>query len=199
MTMDSLRKGTVPRLFGLSIVLAASLFLYAPTAQAVPTTLDFENIYAFPSGAYGQMPTGYGGMTWNQHSWWLTDFWFPQAVVGNVALYNRDRGALSVNFGHQVAFDSAYINPIFVTMNIIVEGWTDGQLLYSQTLTLSNTQPNLLTFNYSGIDTLGFRSTTPGWFTVDNLTITNPEPSSLILLGTGLVGFGLWRRSKKSN
>jgi hypothetical protein len=195
--VNSLRKGGFFNVFGLSTVLAASLFLHTPDANAVSTVLDFENIYAWPSAAYGQLPTNYGGFTWSQHSWWLTDYWAPSAVIGNVGLYNRQWGVITAYSAHHFMLESAYITPVFSNMNILAQGWLNGDLVYSQTISTSVGSSNFFTFNFTGIDTFGFQMITPGYFIVDNITtIPNPEPSSLVLLGSGLAGLGWWRRKR---
>ena len=99
-------------------------------------------------------------------------------------------------------------------LNIAVNGYLDGSLLYSSTVVVDTTSPSWFEFNYSGVDELSFTSfggtVAPGapfpdstdprfHFAMDNFTFNAtsvPEPSTLALLGLGLAGMGLARCRK---
>jgi hypothetical protein len=86
----------------------------------------------------------------------------------------------------------------------VIEGWEGGSKIYSLPVNATNTGPTLITLNWTGIDTLliiPMRNEIPGGnqFVIDNLNYTAPLPSTLLFVGTGLLGLaGLGFRGKKS-
>jgi hypothetical protein len=85
-----------------------------------------------------------------------------------------------------------------------------GTPLFTQFISLTET-PTLTTFNWQGVNSVLFTPTVPAgangaYFLTDNLTINNaistpttttPEPSSIALLGSGLVGLVPMLRRKR--
>lgn len=94
-------------------------------------------------------------------------------------------------------------------LQITVTGYDGGTLLDTATFTVNESGPTLETLNWSGVNTIEFVSRggtpVPGvigmgtQFALDNLTVSSvastPEPCSLLLLGTSLLGgLGIGRR-----
>ena len=95
-------------------------------------------------------------------------------------------------------------------LNIDVVGYRGSTAIYSDSVVVNSTSPLWLQFDYKAIDYLEFTSyggVSGGYgglaenFIMDDFTfnepIANPEPSTFILLGAGLVGVAYWRRRKK--
>lgn len=88
-------------------------------------------------------------------------------------------------------FTGAYITSAWnYSQNVIIEGWKDGALQYTNTITTSYDKPYWFDFNYNDVDTVWFKmgtgSTDSTWVAIDNITTTvAPEPISFILFITG--------------
>jgi len=208
-----------------AVLVTGLVITAAPGVWAI--TLDFEDLYpGRPLSGY--LANGYAGLSWSQspHATWMTSDFVHQYGVYNSGLDNGITGhvgllSLSTVRGGApllwfsstapIDFFSADITAYArVGLDVTVEGWLGGTLLYSQTVITDSNQLHSFEFNFNHIDTVMFKPGVagspdpdfPNWtrrqIVVDNINyIYNPEPSSIMLLGAGLLGFGLWRRMKK--
>jgi hypothetical protein len=84
-------------------------------------------------------------------------------------------------------------------MNILVQGFSGTELLYSLTATAISSQATLVDFDFQNVTRVTFTPPETGQqFVMDNVSIDIiPEPSSFILAAVGLAGIlGLHRRRR---
>lgn len=182
------------------------LTLLALRSQA--TVVNFDS-FPLNSPAGIPVPAGYQGLVWS-NLFCLNGILNPteSPLVTNGFYYGVvSMSNIAVNAGGQPAEIDSVSNFNFVSayftggwhsnLNIEVEGFSDTNLIYDQTVVASASTPTLFTFDYLDINRLYFNSyggqvafgfDGGAQFAMDNMTIDFiPEPSSLLLTALGMV------------
>lgn len=165
--------------------------LQSPSAVSADTiTLTFDDLDPLWSNNY-PIYNGYAGLNWyNFSSMYVASQFSAQSLNGYYTgmvspyfiAYNQDGGPAEFGSDTPFKFVSVYLTAAWQSdLQITVEGFLGGTLLYSQTVQVPATVPTLFTFNYNGVDRVRFTSsgTTPQWpdmgdgtqFAMDNLTL----------------------------
>ncbi len=190
----------------------ALLLVTAGSVLAAPVTVDFTQL----GGSVVDLAAGYtlNGVTFTYNNFGGTD----TATVDSSGVFGGTNGLLTLDFNWCVGgltFTYSILGVSGVTPPI-----SDGVIAI-----FNNGAPALsvpadfcpgCTTDLVGTLAYGTLATPSGWvgpftstglyfstsgpfFTIDSLTYdTVPEPASLLLLACGLVGFGAWRRLKRS-
>ena len=188
------------------VLVAASVSLLPANAGA--TTVMFDDVCRVDN-CVDPIPAGYGGLGWSR--FWVDEPFDTEdsgyargRVSGDSVAFNASGDPATFFNGTPFDFVSTYLTAAFNTgLNITVEGFLGRNLLYTQTVVVDDQAPTLFTFNYQGVDSVRFTAfggvdANPGnpgsgpIFamdnpTLDNLTYTLPEPSTLLLLCGGLL------------
>jgi hypothetical protein len=122
---------------------------------------------------------------------WIGEPMVAYSWMDTSRAYLPDPGTFNLN---SVWLTSAWDSEQIITF----EGWLDGVLLYSQSLSATMSSPTLATFDFIGINEMRFYGS-GSQFVLENMTINEmptsvPEPGSLVLVGLALVVLGLLRR-----
>ena len=165
----------------------------------------------------------YGGLTWENMNYTDPDEFnqrldnignsgFENGLVSSnhVAFNNADStAAISTNSGQLIDFLGCYLTGGWRDgLNIQVQGFKDGYLLYDDLVVVDSTSPTWFSFEYFSIDTItlfSYGGTAHGYsagdsdysfvldgssFVMDNFTFNEapvPEPSTLLLFIIGLL------------
>jgi hypothetical protein len=161
-------------------------------------------------GTGGYIPNGYQGLSWSNFGWVngilaptvypsLTDGFYYGVVSGSNVAINILGQPAEIDSATDFNFLSVYLTGAWHSnLNIEVQGYGIGGLLYDTTVVASATSPTLFTFDYLNIDRLYFNSyggdVAFGYdggnhFAMDNFMFEFiPEPSTFLLAAMG----GVW-------
>src|SRR5579863_9146447 len=187
-----------PNSFFRSIICLAGFSLIAASAGADPV-ITFDDLFG-PTSSVNQIGAGYHGLAWGglgvldgvdfefNPSGYQAGVVSPKNVayplLGNI--FTRTGSMTGGMFDLISADMTATLND---NLNVQVEGFIKGTMVYSNTYFLSATTPALIHFNYFGVDEVDFSATGgsphPGYglgidtgFAMDNATVNVYSPYS---------------------
>ncbi|HVM59222.1 MAG TPA: PEP-CTERM sorting domain-containing protein [Verrucomicrobiae bacterium] len=180
------------------------------------TVVTFDDLVVHPIDLFTNVPNVYRGLGWSNFfaeapiPMWTNGYFYGVVSLSNAVANGAGLPAEIDAVGTNFNFFSAYLTGAWMSnLNVQVEGFRGGDLIYNLTVTAAATNATLFTFDYEDIDRLTFSSFggqnagfSPGGpgeqFVMDNLLFAFvPEPSTLLLVATGAVPLAALLRRRR--
>lgn len=172
---------------------AAAAAAFAAPAAAL--TITFDDL---PSSSGFPISNGYDGFDWS-NAYALSSSAIPgtgyqYGVVSphNAAYDGFASGASFTSVSGTFALNSAYFTGAWASQDVTVTGFFGSTQIDSVTFAVSETSPTFETFNWAGLTSVHWISSSHLQTVVDNVTVTEvPEPSTWAMMGLGLAGLAV--------
>ncbi len=191
------------------------LFLLGSYGISMATILNFEDSnYAMNGGNYwdANFQSTYGNLDWSSefgiyYGPGMNSGYNAGTTSGDYAIFNKFGNDVNISIdAGSINWEGAWFSSTRTTGGSInVYGYRNGVQIENGTITLNWENPTWFTANWQDVDTIffdGAYGADTKRFILDDFTFTAnapvPEPATMLLFGSGLVGLAGWRKTKKS-
>lgn len=191
------------------VLLIVTTLFFVLSGTVFATVINFDGLGIGSLGSYG-------GLTWNNmYSYTYSDYntgWSNTltSVSGDGFAYNFSGLSARVGDGSDFDFNGAYLTGWLNNdaewyanaPSVTIQGYNNGSLIDTFEAKLTVGTMSYFDVGMAGVNEIVFTTIgEPKWFLMDDFTYNEsapvPEPSTLLLLGSGLLGLAWYSRKRK--